>query len=109
MKARIPNAIGNGLMKKLQEVQERLAAAQAQVEESEYTASSGGGAVSVTVKGNHAVTDITISPDVVDPEDIEMLQDLLIAAINEATQKADDAMQSAVDSAKGGAAIPGLG
>ena len=102
MKARIPKAIGNGMVKKMQEIQEKLGAAQAEVEATEFTASSGGGAVSVTLKGNHEVTAITISPDVVDPDDIEMLQDLLIAAINEATQKAEDAAHTAMEAAKGG-------
>ncbi|MDR1805784.1 MAG: YbaB/EbfC family nucleoid-associated protein [Clostridium sp.] len=108
MKARIPQAIGNGLMRKVQEMQEKLGAAQAVVESTEFSASAGGGAVSVTLKGNHEVTAVSISPEVVDPEDIEMLQDLLIAAFNEATQKAEDAMHAAVESAKGGVSIPGL-
>ncbi|MDR1409413.1 MAG: YbaB/EbfC family nucleoid-associated protein [Oscillospiraceae bacterium] len=108
MKARIPQAIGNGLMKKVQEMQEKLTAAQKVIEETEYTASAGGSAVSVTLKGDHEVTAVTISPEVVDPEDVEMLQDLLIAAFNEATQKAEEAMHSAVESAKSGVPIPGL-
>jgi len=107
MKARIQNAIGNNLMKKMQEMQEKLAAAQQEVEETEFSASAGGGAVSVTLLGNHQVTAVAISPEVVDPEDVEMLQDLLIAAINEATQKAEEAMSAAVQSAKGDMALPG--
>jgi len=108
MKARIQNAIGNNLMKKMQEMQEKLAVAQQEVEETEFTASAGGGAVSVTLKGNHQVTAINISPEVIDPEEVEMLQDLLIAAFNEATLKAEEAMGAAVESAKGGMAIPGM-
>ena len=108
MKARIPKAIGNNLMKKMTEMQDRLREAQEQVEETEFTASAGGGAVSVTLKGNHQVTAIAISPEVIDPEDVEMLQDLLIAAFNEATQKAEDASAAAMAAAKGDMQIPGL-
>lgn len=111
MKARIPGqAAGGGqmaMMKKIQEMQEQLEQKQAEIEASEFTASAGGGAVEVTVTGAHEVKEIKMQPDVVDPDDIDMLSDLIIAATNEAMRKADDAMEQAMNAAKGG--LGGLG
>ena len=109
MKARIPGGMNGGqanMMKKIQELQAQLEQKQAEVENSEFTASAGGGAVEVTVSGAHEVKDIKLQPDVVDPEDIEMLSDLIIAATNEAMRKADDAMEQAMNAAKGGLNLP---
>ncbi len=111
MKARIPGqAAGGGqmaMMKKIQEMQAELEQKQAEIEASDFTASAGGGAVEVTVSGAHEVKEIKMQPDVVDPEDIDMLSDLIIAATNEAMRKADDAMEQAMNAAKGG--LGGLG
>ena len=97
MKARIPGAPqGGNMMKKIQEMQAQMEQKQAEIEASEFSASAGGGAVEVTVSGAHEVKDIKLQPDVVDPEDIEMLTDLIIAATNEAMRKADDAMNQAI-------------
>lgn len=110
MKARIPGMPNGGgqmnMMKKIQEMQAQLEQKQAEVESSEFTASAGGGAVEVTVSGAHEVKSIKMQPDVVDPEDIEMLSDLIIAATNEAMKKADDAMEQAMNAAKGGLNLP---
>ena len=92
MKARIPGGQGGGqmaMMKRIQEMQAQMEAKQQEIEASEFTASAGGGAVEVTVTGAHEVKAIELQPDVVDPEDIEMLADLLIAATNEAMRKAE--------------------
>ena len=103
MKARIPGAANGGnMMKKIQEMQEDMERKQAAVEESEFTASAGGGAVEVCVAGTHEVKSIKISPEVVDPEDVEMLEDLICAAVNEAVKKAIDAMDQAMEQAKAG-------
>lgn len=108
MKARIPGAANSGnMMKKIQEMQADMERMQAEVEESEFSASSGGGAVEVSVAGTHEIKSIKISPDVVDPEDVEMLEDLVMAAANEAISKATDAMDNAMNSAKAG--LSGLG
>ena len=108
MKARIPNAGNTGnMMKKIQEMQEDMERKQAEIEESEYSASVGGGTVEITVKGTHEMTKIKISPDVVDPDDVEMLEDLVMAAANEAVKKASDAMDQAMDQARTG--LNGLG
>ncbi len=112
MKARIPNQGGgsrNDMMLKIQKMQEDMAKVQQEVEEAEYSASSGGGAVEVTVSGKHEVLSVKIQPDVVDKEDVEMLEDLLIASLNEAIRKANDTMEREMGKVTGGLNIPGLG
>ncbi|MGI6772471.1 MAG: YbaB/EbfC family nucleoid-associated protein [Acutalibacteraceae bacterium] len=109
MKARIPNVGGqNNMMQQIQKMQEDMAAAQTAVEESEFTASAGGGLVEATVNGKHQLTAIKINPDAIDPEDPEMLEDFILLAVNEAINKASDAMQQAVGQVTGGLNIPGL-
>ena len=109
MKARIPVAQNQGnMMKKIQQMQEDMTRIQEEIEATEYTSSVGGGAVEVTVNGSHEVLSIKMQPDVVDPEDIEMLEDLLISALNESIKKANDAMDQGMERAKGGLSIPGL-
>ena len=109
MKARIPNSGSNAsMMNQLKKMQDDMARAQSDVEAGEYSASAGGGAVDVTVNGSHEIKSITIKPEVVDPEDIEMLQDLLIAALNEAMRKATDTMEREMNKITGGMNIPGL-
>ena len=109
MKARIPGGQGGGqmaMMKRIQEMQAQMEQKQAEIESTAFSASAGGGAVEVTVSGAHEVKDIKLQPDVVDPEDIEMLADLLIAATNEAMRKADDAMEQAMGAFKSGLGLP---
>lgn len=109
MKARIPGAQNQGnMMKKIQQMQEDMTRIQEEIEATEYTSSVGGGAVEVTVNGSHEVLSIKMQPDVVDPEDIEMLEDLLISALNESIKKVNDAMDQGMEKAKGGLSIPGL-
>ena len=110
MKARIPNANqGGNMMARLQKMQEEMAKTQAAVEESEVTASAGGGAIEVTVNGKHEVKAIKMQPEIVDPDDIDMLEDLLLASINEAMRKADEKMESEMGKLTGGLRIPGMG
>ena len=109
MKARIPGNQGGGqmaMMKRIQEMQAQMEAKQTEIENTAFTASAGGGAVEVTVTGAHEVKDIQLQPDVVDPEDIDMLADLIIAATNEAMRKADDAMEQAMGALKDGLNLP---
>ena len=109
MKARIPGAPDRqNMMKKIQEMQENMERIQEEVEKTSFTSSAGGGVVEATVNGKHEVLDIKIQPDVVDPDDIETLQDLIIAAINESIKKASDAMDKGIESAKGGLSLPGI-
>ncbi len=94
MKARIPGAPqGGNMMKKIQEMQENMAAIQQEVEATEFSSSVGGGAVEVVVNGAHEVKAVNLKPEIVDPDDIEMLQDLVLSAVNEALRKADDMVQ----------------
>ena len=111
MKARIPNqpAGGQNMMKKLQEMQENMQAVQEELAVAEYTACSGGGAVDVVVNGSHEIKSVKIKPEVVDPEDVEMLEDMLVAALNEAMRKADEAAEREMGKVTGGLNIPGLG
>ena len=95
------------LMKQAQKMQRQMQEAQQQLEESEFSATSGGGAVEVTVSGNKEVKKVTLSPDVVDPDDIEMLQDLILSAVNEAIRTADETMEKEMEKVTGG--LGGLG
>ena len=109
MKARIPGGMDkDSMMKRIQQMQEDMERVQTEVETSSYSASAGGGAVEAGVSGKHEVQSITISPDVVDPDDVEMLQDMVIVAVNEAIRKASEAMEKGIEAAKGGLSIPGL-
>lgn len=109
MKARIPNQpAGGNMMKRIQEMQQNMQTLQEELAVAEYSASSGGGAVDVTVNGSHEIKKIAIKPEVVDPEDVEMLEDLLIASLNEANRKAAEAMEKSMDAVTNGMNIPGL-
>lgn len=79
----------NNLMKQAQKMQKQMEESQKELQEKTYTAASGGGAVEVTISGKKEITAVKLSEEVVDPDDIEMLQDLIIAAVNEAIRKAD--------------------
>ncbi len=112
MKARIPNQGDNSqasMMKKIQEMQDEMARVQAEVEAGEYEATSGGGAVTVKVNGSHEVLSIDIKPEVVDPEDVEILADMVTAAVNEAMRKAAEIMEREMGKVTGGMNLPGLG
>ena len=97
----------NNLMKQAQRMQRQMEEAQKELEEKEVTATAGGGAVEVTVSGKHGVTKIKLSEEVVDPDDIEMLEDLIMAATNEAFRKLDEESQSSMAKITGG--MGGLG
>ena len=114
MKARIPRGMGGGpqnlqqIAKQEQKMQEEMDAASTVLEEKEYSATSGGGAVDVVVTGKMELKTVNIKPEVVDPEDIEMLSDLIIAAANEALRKAADDKSETMEKISGGLNIPGL-
>ena len=109
MKARIPNANNSGnMMKKIQEMQDEMERVQAEVEESEFTASSGGGMVEVICNGSHEIKSIKMKPEIVDPEDIDMLEDMILAAANEALRKAGDKMNQEMEKVSGGMNMPGI-
>ena len=79
----------NNLMKQAQRMQKQMEESQKELQEKSYTATAGGGAVEVTISGKKEVTAVKLAEEVVDPDDIEMLQDLIMAAVNEAMRKAD--------------------
>ena len=115
MKARLPKGYGGGgpqnmqaMLKQAQKMQEQIEAKKAELEEKEYVVSSGGRMVEVTMNGKHEVKAIGINPEVVDPEDVEMLEDMLVAALNEATRQIDEEAERELDGVTGGLNIPGL-
>lgn len=112
MKARIPGAQSQGnMMKKVQEMQENMQRVQEEIENTEFSASAGGGAVEITVNGKNEVLSVKINPEVVDPEETEMLEDLVLACVNEALRKASETMEremGKVTENMGMPSIPGL-
>ncbi len=105
-----PNkGMGGNMQKQLAQVQamqRQMEQVQAQVEEMTTEATSGGGAVAVTVNGAHQVVDVKIKPEVVDPDDIEMLQDLIITAANEAMRQMDEIANNEMGKVTGGLNLP---
>ena len=97
------------MQQELLKMQQDMAAAQEAVENASFTASVGGGVVQATVSGKKELTALTVKPEAVDPEDVEMLQDLVISAVNEALRQADEAMNSSMQSFTGGLNLPGFG
>jgi DNA-binding YbaB/EbfC family protein len=95
----------NKMMKQAQDMQARL---QQQMAETRVEASAGGGMITVVMNGNKQVEKITIDPEVVSKDDVEMLQDLIVAALADAHRKADEAMQKQVGGMLGGLRIPGM-
>ena len=115
MKARLPQGYGGGgaaniqqLARQAQKMQAQMDEASAELAEKEYTAAAGGGAVSVTVTGKIEVNALEIKPEVVDPEDVEMLSDLVTAAVNEALRAAAADKEQTMEKLSGGINIPGL-
>jgi DNA-binding YbaB/EbfC family protein len=92
----------NNLMKQAQKMQKQMEENQKELEEKEFTATAGGGAVEVTISGKKEITKVKLSEEVVDPEDIEMLEDLIMAATNEALRQVEEATQSAMSKLTGG-------
>ena len=113
MKARLPAGYGkqniNQLMQQAQKMQETMKEKQAELEATNYDVTSGGGMVKLTMNGKHEVVSIKSDPDVVQPDDIEMLEDLVAAAVNEAVRVVDEASESEMNAITGGLNIPGLG
>lgn len=97
----MPGNMSN-LMKQAQRMQRQMEESQQKLEESEFTAKAGGGAVEVVVSGKKEVKSLTLDKEVVDPDDVEMLQDLIIAALNEAFSQVDSANEAAMGKMTGG-------
>ncbi|MBZ2175453.1 YbaB/EbfC family nucleoid-associated protein [Schnuerera sp. xch1] len=109
-KGKFPGMGGNmgSMMKQMQKMQKKMEEMQKQLEEAEVEASAGGGAVTCRVNGKKEILSIKIDESVVDPEDVEMLEDLVMAAINEALRNAEEMMTKEMSKLTGGMNIPGL-
>ena len=92
----------NNMMKQVQKMQKQMEEQQKALEESEFTATAGGGAVEVTMTGKKVLTKVTLDPDAVDPDDVEMLEDLIMVAVNDAMKKVDEANSSSMARMTGG-------
>ena len=99
----------NQMMKQMQKMQADMEAAQRALEEATIEGSAGGGMVKVTVTGSGEVTGITIAPEVVDPEDVEMLEDLVLAAVGDGLRRAQQMQQESLGGVTGGVDLGGLG
>ena len=114
MKARLPkqNMGGaqnmNAMIRQAQKMQDEITTLQEDIENREFSATSGGGAVSVVVTGKKTIKSLTINKEVVEPEDVEMLQDLVISAINEAVNQVESTTETEMSKITGGVSLPGL-
>ncbi len=112
-KGGFPRGMGGGgnmnqMLKQAKKMQEQMMKMQEEMEEKVYEVASGGGAVKVKVSGKRELMEIKINPDVVDPDDVEMLEDLIMAAVNEGLRKADASSSDEFSKLTGGLNIPGL-
>ena len=114
MKARLPQGYGGGaasrndMIRKAQKMQEELMKKQEAISAMEFNATAGGGAVEVTVSGDKELKSIKIDPEVINPDDAEMLEDLIVAAVNEGLRKVEDLTNQEMEKISGGLSIPGL-
>jgi DNA-binding YbaB/EbfC family protein len=100
--------MNRNLMKQAQQMQAKLAAAQEELETMTVEASTGGGAVKAVATGKQTIESITIDPAAVDPEDVEILQDMVLAAVNEALSKSQEIVQAKIGAITGGMKLPGM-
>ena len=114
MKARLPKGMGGGaqnmnaMIRQAQQMQEDMTNLQAELDEKEYEVSAGGGMVTVRINGKKEVLSIDIKPDIVDPDDIETLSDILVAAVNQAISRVDATNNEEMGKITGGMNMPGL-
>ncbi|HAE42878.1 MAG TPA: YbaB/EbfC family nucleoid-associated protein [Clostridiales bacterium] len=104
----MPGGNMNNMMKQVQKMQQQMAEVQKELEVKEVDATAGGGAVTAVVNGKKELIRIQISPEVVDPEDVDMLQDLIVAAVTEASKKAEEMMEREMSKVTGGLNLPGM-
>ena len=114
MKARLPKGMGGGpqnmqsMIRQAQKMQEDMEKAQAELDEKEYETQAGGGAVKVKINGKKEILSIEISPDIVDPDDIETLSDVITAAVNEAIKKVETTNADTMNKITGSLNVPGM-
>jgi DNA-binding YbaB/EbfC family protein len=105
---RLPKGMGGGMAQQLQKLQQEMLETQEALGDEVVEVTAGGGAISVAITGHQRVQSITIDPEVVDPEDVEMLQDLIVAAVNEAIEKSQSLAADRLSGLTGGLGLPGL-
>ena len=114
MKARVPKGMGGGpqnmnaMIKQAQKMQEDMEAKQAELEEREYDISAGGGVVGVKINGKKEILSVKLAEEIVDPDDIETLEDLIVAGVNEAIKKVEADASAEMSKLTGGMNIPGM-
>jgi len=114
MKARIPKGMGGGpqnmnaMIRQAQKMQEDMEALQAELDEREYDISAGGGMVNLKINGKREILAIDLQPEIVDPDDIETLSDILVAAVNEAIKRVDETNNTELNKITGPMNLPGL-
>lgn len=114
MKARLPQGYGNNaqnmnsMIKQAQKMQEEMEKAQEAIKAKEYSTTVGGGVVEITMTGDKVLKSITLKPEVVDPEDIETLQDLIVSGVNEVLRQVESETEEKMNAISGGLNIPGL-
>lgn len=114
MKARLPQGFGGGaqnmnsMIKQAQKMQEEMTRVQEELNEKEYDTTVGGGAVKIVMTGNRILKSVSIQPEVVDPEDVEMLEDLIVSGINEVLRSIDEDSEKRMSAISGGLNIPGM-
>ena len=113
MKVRIPQGMGGGnmqsMLKQAQKMQEDMAEMQAELETREYEVAAGGGVVSVKINGKKEILSVKLAEEIVDPDDIETLEDLIVAGVNEAIKKVEADASAEMSRITGGMSIPGVG
>lgn len=110
-KSRIPMGMGgnmNNMIKQAQKMQQNMLKMQEEIERSEFEATAGGGAVCVKMSGKKELSEVKIKPEAVDPDDVEMLEDLILTAVNDVIKQVDNASASKMSSITGGLNIPGM-
>lgn len=113
MKARLPQNMGgaqnvNTMIKQAQKMQEQITTLQEDIEQREFTATAGGNAVELVMMGNKTIKSLNIKPEAVNPEDVEMLQDLIISAVNEGIRQIEEVSEKEIGEITGGVSMPGL-
>ncbi len=113
MKANIPKGLGGpanmqGMIRQAQKMQEQMTELQSELDSREYEVKAGGGAVTILIDGKKQIKQLTIEPEIVDPDDIEMLTDILTAGFNEAIKRVEETNQKEMESITGNVSIPGL-
>ncbi len=114
MKVRLPQGTGGGpsnmqsMLKQAQKMQEDMAAKQAELEEQEYEVAAGGGVVNVKINGKKEILSVKIDPEVVDPDDVETLEDLIVAGVNEAIKKVEAISAEEMQKITGSMSLPGM-